>query len=332
MSQDSTPARGRRPLGPSGARLLTTMAQARALDLAGRTGLLRLLARADGPVPDPAAALSLDPETTALVLQVLIDADVVSRGPDGFRARPWLVEAESELVGGVDGTVQALGAGPEFLQQGALSAAFRQRSYSPETVLGLASMFGAAAAGLAAALPKVDGAILDLGAGSATWSLQMAAQAPGARVVAVDRAPVLEAARLAAGPLGLSDRLQAVAADLTCDPWPAGPFPRVVLANVLHLFRPPAAAGLVERAAAALAAGGQLVVVDAIGSVGDPTRDAYALQLRMRQPHGTVHPVDELCAWMRAAGLRDPQVLPLSTQTGGVLPLGAIVATAPESP
>jgi SAM-dependent methyltransferase len=87
---------------------------------------------------------------------------------------------------------------------------------------------------------------------------------------------------------------------------PSEAFDRILLANVLHLEPPHSARSLLRRMTAALAPGGELVVIDALAG-GDPARDRarsiYALHLAMRTRRGRVHSRAEVERWCREAGL-----------------------------
>jgi ubiquinone/menaquinone biosynthesis C-methylase UbiE len=91
------------------------------------------------------------------------------------------------------------------------------------------------------ALPQ-GAAILDVGAGSAVWSLSLAKRKGGASVTAVDWPAVLEVAAETAEQLGIADRLTTLEGNYHDVEFPAAAFDLVILANVTHLESPGATA------------------------------------------------------------------------------------------
>ena len=128
--------------------------------------------------------------------------------------------------------------------------------------------FAVQAAELAAALPGAPRTILDVGSGSAVWSLAMAARLPLAHVVAVDLPAVVGRAHATADALGVDRRRTSLVAGDYHDVVLPSKLGRIVVANVLRLERPDGARRLLARLAAQLAPGGRLVVVDA--AAGSP--------------------------------------------------------------
>lgn len=299
-----------------GHELVMRLAEASALHSAACTGLLRLLAEAQAPVADPAGALGLHPVGAERVLAVLAVSGLVERSDDGWWGSRLLRVANEGLVAGVDGACRAFAGAPSLLETGCVSEGFEGMVYSRRAVDGLARMAALAADHLAGLLGPAEGEILDLGAGSAVWSLAMASADPSARVVALDRASVLVAARARADALGLSERFDALPGDLGALPRASGRFARVVLANVLHLFDEPRVAAVLRWVADALRPGGELVIVDVFAPPGDRLREAYALNLRLRHATGVAHAPERLAAHSEAAGLRPSPPVLLSAHAG----------------
>lgn len=286
--------------------LNTVLATGAAWSACARTGLLQRLAR--GPIDETDPELGLDPEAVGCVLRLLATQDAVCLTPAGWVATPWVRDAVEASVSDASTAAALFEHVETFLRNGSTSGAFPQ-AYSATPVSRLGVMFEAPAARLAAALPPPGGPVLDVGAGSAVWSLPMAA--PDSPVVALDRGPVLPAARERAERAGVP--LQCVEASLWDVDFRTLPSARVVCANVLHVFRAERARDALIRMAAAVRPGGDLVIVDSV--LDDPahaaSRAAYALQLRLRQPEGTVYGVSAIQGWMREAGLVPAEVVPL---------------------
>jgi SAM-dependent methyltransferase len=294
---------------------LTAGALAASLIAAARAGLLRALVE-DEPAPagELATRLGLDLRACERVLDVLVAEQLARRDGERYGAGPVLHAA---LTGGLC-TIGELAAfwehAPAFLRSGGariqVDGEARQRGANYRDVVArLGRRFEPRARQLAAAIDDAypaPEAILDVGAGSAVWSLAMAERHLGARVVAVDLPEVVPATRAFAYARGLADRLDTQAGDYREAPVPQAAFDRIVMANVLHLEPPEVARAVIARWAPALRPGGVLLVVDV---VSDGSRDgerlwaAYALHLAMRSRHGYPHREPELRAWLVEAGL-----------------------------
>lgn len=292
---------------------------------AWRSGMLAQLERAPASAAEMASSLGLHEGSTELVLDALEAFGLVERCEGGWRAAERFTGRSRGPSGGIDGLARTYTRLPEMLVSGEASSAYAdEESGYREVTPRLGELFARAADALADALGPTDGPVLDVGAGSAVWSLAMIAKSPGARAFALDRPGVLEAACARAKQLGLEDRIVTVAGDLETAELAAGTFARIVVANVLHLEAADGCARLVSRLARALRPGGELVVVDVVGT--EPANRAYvasyALHLRLRRARARVHPADEIHAWLHAAGLDRRRVVSLDAHAPA---LGAIV-------
>ncbi|MXR40016.1 methyltransferase domain-containing protein [Halobaculum sp. WSA2] len=114
---------------------------------------------------------------------------------------------------------------------------------------------------VAEALGDVSGArVLDLGGGHGTYAVELARR--GASVTLVDRSPALEPAREAAADADVDGE---PGTDSDADSDADSGYDLVLLFNVLHGHSPAEAATLLDRAAAALAPGGRLAILDQFG-------------------------------------------------------------------
>lgn len=290
---------------------------------AWRSGLLSRLERGTSSCGALASELGLHEEATRLVLEALAAFGLAERTEGGWRAAPCITERGA--AENVDELARLYAHLPTLLASGETVRVDRDESYVRVTPR-LGEMFQSAAEALAAALPAVDGLVLDVGAGSAVWSLAMVARSPDARAVALDSAAVHSAARARASSLGLSARLDTLAADFTTVELAAGTYARIVVANVLHLEPAHVCERLLARIAPALRPGGELVVVDVLAA--SPERAAfvasYALHLRLRRDGARVHPATEIADWLERAGCNRPRLVSLDSHVPG---MGALVAT-----
>lgn len=310
-------------------------AAAAALFAADRAGVLQAL-RQPTRVEDLAAQQRLDARGLQTVLEVLRANGLLARRDDGaYAASEPLVQALGNRRATPGYWADLFGHTGAYLQTGRAhdprsgETAGRAGTY-PDVVHYLADLFEGPALTLAAALGPLPpcARILDVGAGSAVWSLAQLDPAEGPHLTALDLEAVLPRALERGRRLGLDAHMTLYAADYLVDPLPAGPFDRILLANVLHLEPEERAAALVQRAADVLAPDGQLVVVDALAPATDEedrAHTAYALYLALRVDQARVHPEDRLREWLGSAGLAEVRRVPLND---GRSSLGALVAAA----
>lgn len=285
---------------------------------AERRGLWRALT----PAPQSAEALATrcgaSPRAAALVLDALAAAGACTRTPEGYARDegmpggwPW-----SELDG--------------FLANGTpvvpIDAPARRGELYRSAVGYLGARFRRPAEALAEVLPA-RGRVLDVGCGSAVWSRAMLARSPEASLVGLDLPEVVAelTPRLRAEEPALAERVTLVAGDYF-QAVPEGLFDRVVMANIVHLETPEAAARLVARFAERLAPGGELVIIDAFA---DETFDDrlgrafYAVHLGLRTALGGVYGLADAARWCEAAGLGGARLV----RCPGYSVMGAVVAT-----
>jgi ubiquinone/menaquinone biosynthesis C-methylase UbiE len=156
-------------------------------------------------------------------------------------------------------------------------------------------------------------AILDIGAGSAIWSLTLAKEDSASLVTAVDWPAVLEVALETAEQLGVSDRLTTLAGNYHDVEFPAAAYDLVILANITHLETPAGNRDLIAKSRRALKRSGRIAVIDVFpGQVqGDLNRTLYVLGLALRTRQGRVYPIEELSEMMCDCGFEVPRLLPL---------------------
>lgn len=206
--------------------------------------------------------------------------------------------------------------------------------YSP--VVGvLGSLFADRARQLASTL-KESGelpgapAILDVGAGSAVWSLALARIDPAAKVTAVDRPKVLKIARAAAAEAGLDERFSTLEGDWRQVPLPEVSFDVVFLANLCHLEPGAEVARLFQRLQPALRPGGLVVIVDTVPPdrhQASLTDLLYGLRMGLRTSRGDLHHLDSYRRWLHRAGLTFVSARRLGDTDHG---LSAILARRPQ--
>jgi (2Fe-2S) ferredoxin/predicted O-methyltransferase YrrM len=147
--------------------------------------------------------------------------------------------------------------------------------------------------------------MLDLGGGSGAYSIAFAKAAPALQAEIVDLAEVLPITQEYIRKAGLEDRISTRAGDMLTVPLESGHYDLVVLSAICHMYAPEENQQLFERAYAALAPKGRLVVSDFILEA-DKTAPRYgalfALNMLVNTRAGASYSEPEYEAWLKAVG------------------------------
>lgn len=298
-------------------------------------GLLDALRQQPHTAASLARACKTAERPTALVLDVLTTLGVVRADGDTYRLTP-LAEM---LLGSSyrdlsDGYWAHL---PRFLRSGeplmAMDDTAQSETHYQAQAAALAWMLAPAAEAAARALAmdqRQAPRILDLGAGSAIWSLTFARHAPDAHVTAVDWPAVLEVARATAQRMGLADRLTPRPGNYRDVALEEAHYDLAILGNVTHLETRDGNQFLFNKVCRALRPAGQLAILDVFeGSPdGGLNRALYSLGLALRTREGRVHPVGTLTNHLHTAGFGNLELLPLPVPPHA---LGLLLARKPAS-
>jgi SAM-dependent methyltransferase len=159
--------------------------------------------------------------------------------------------------------------------------------------------------------------LLDVGGGTGIYSVACLRHNPGLRAVVWDRPEVLKVAREFADAYGLADRLECRPGDMFRDPVPAD-CDVMLLSNVLHDWDVPECRALVRRCAAALPAGGRLLVHDVFlnDALDGPLPIALYSAALFALTEGRAYSAAEYREWLRAAGLAPGDVVPTLIHCG----------------
>lgn len=164
---------------------------------------------------------------------------------------------------------------------------------------------------LAEQLPPSVRRVLDLGAGSAVWSIPLASRLPEVHAVAVDRPRVLdEVTRHFLQRHHLLERYELWPGDYHQITLPENSFDVICLGHLLHADGWDLSATLLQRCYAATAPGGYLVVAEIVGS--EPRSRHYEsnvfdLSMLMLTEAGVVFTAAELETLVWQAGFQGPR-------------------------
>ena len=300
--------------------LLWSFAGQRVVTVAGRTGLLRRLARSPGLPEEVADELGLDALATGKLVRALCALGVLEVMDERYRVAPalapWLDGGDRDLTPFLDhahslydrwgahleGWVRGQGwpssrRGPEDLER--FGAAMRALGlYTADLVVRQLDLTGCRRA-------------LGVGGGFGHFARALCDAVPGLEATVLDLPEVVEAAASAVEDPTLGGRVAFVGGDYLASDYGSG-FDLVLFANVLHQELPAQAASMLRRGAEALAPGGRAVVVDF--SIDADQRESvmgalFAVNMR---DFGDTHTFPAISRWMLDADLEAPYRVDLS--------------------
>ena len=154
--------------------------------------------------------------------------------------------------------------------------------------------------------------ILDVGAGSAVWSLTIAEMDADAHVTAIDRPSVLEVAMAKAELCGAADRFTPMPGDYHEVSLEDEAYDLIIVANVTHIETPDGNNALMKKLYPALKPKGLIAVIDVMpGDKGRCQAALYAIGLALRTENGRVYKADELKEFVSQAGFSKIRSVPL---------------------
>ena len=220
---------------------------------------------------------------------------------------------------------------PQFLQTGVPLAEMDSVEQSADQyekqVSALAWMMTPAAETMAQVLgmgrSRTSMNILDVGAGSAIWSLTCAKHDPTTAVTAADWPVIVEIAAGFARQMGLEDRFAAIPGNYHESDLGEDRYDLAIVANVTHIETPDGNRDLFRKLHKALKAGGEVVIVDVmpVQPEGRVSAALYALGLALRTAQGQVHSADALQQYLLDTGFSDCalQPIPVAPHTMGMI-------------
>ena len=146
--------------------------------------------------------------------------------------------------------------------------------------------------------------MLDVGGGSAAYSIAFAKANETLRATVLDLPAVLPIAQGHINAAGLAGRVDTRAGDLRHDALGNG-FTLVLVSAICHMLDPQENQDLLRRCFEALEPGGRVVIQDFIleaDKTGPKQAALFALNMLVGTPAGSTYSYEEYTAWLRAAG------------------------------
>jgi len=172
------------------------------------------------------------------------------------------------------------------------------------------------AEGLAAEVanwPNPPRKVLDIAAGHGFFGISVARVVPGAAIVALDWAAVLELAERNAAEAGVSDRFTTIAGSAFDVGW-GSDYDLVLLPNFLHHFDHETCVLLLRKARASLAPGGRVIAVEFVPNgdrVSPPWPATFAMMMLATTQRGDAYTARDLDLMARDAGFSGASVRPM---------------------
>ena len=146
--------------------------------------------------------------------------------------------------------------------------------------------------------------LLDVGGGSGVYAIAIAEASPAVQATVFEAAPVDGIARRTIAAAGLSPRVTVATGDMFTTPWPAG-HDTHLFSNVLHDWDEPDCRRLLELSAAALPAGGRILIHDMLldDDKAGPLWAAEYSVLLSTVTQGRLYSAAEIAGWLEPLGL-----------------------------
>ena len=318
--------------------------QSRVLATAVELRLFTRLPARGATVPEVASMLGLPERPARILLTALTAMGLLVKRTARFRNGPvaarYLVEGRPGFYGDFVRMMdlrlydayrhleRALREDRSVTSDPALGDVFQAMTRDPATTRMFTSAMHAAGTYWGEQLAKAvdfsrDRLLLDVGGGSAVYSIAIAKRHRRLRAIVLDLPAVLGIARERIGEAGLESRIETRAGDLFDDPWPRGP-DVVLFSAILHDWSPETSKALLRKAAEVLPKGGTVVIRE-LFTDDDGTGPLYAAMssvTMLLETQGENYSWATYESWLREAGFGRFQRVPFRTTAAS----GALVA------
>lgn len=209
-------------------------------------------------------------------------------------------------------------AGAAFIYRDGIASAMEQAESARHFTMALAGRATNVAPHLAERVDLSQAkCLLDIGGGTGIYSIAFLMRNPQLKAIILDRPEVLRVAEEMAQHYRVADRLKLLAGDMFADP-PPRDCDAMLLSNILHDWDVPQCQQLVDRCAAALPAGGRLLVHDVFlnDAQDGPLPIALYSAALFTLTEGRAYSTAEYRGWMESAGLLVSPVVPTLIHCG----------------
>jgi ubiquinone/menaquinone biosynthesis C-methylase UbiE len=294
-------------------RLLWSFASHRVITVAGRTGILRLLAEESRTTDQIAAELDLDPLATGKVVRALSALGIAEADGEHYRAVEGLSDhflpGDRDVVPFLEHSHAMFERWGTTLEPWLRGNEWPVAERTPEETrrfgAAMRAMGGQTARRVAEAM-DLEGVnrMLDVGGGWGQFAQAMCRVKPGLRATVLDQPEVVERARAELEGSEFRNSIGFLSGDYFATDYGTG-YDLVLIANVLHQETSDRACELVRRGAEALIPGGRLAVVDF--AIDDQQHEhllgaLFAINMRS---FGDTWTEPDIRSWMEESGLVD---------------------------
>jgi ubiquinone/menaquinone biosynthesis C-methylase UbiE len=268
-----------------------------------------------------AAAAGTDPRGTRMVLDSLVVIELLTKRDGRYALGP---EAQAFLVEGRPGSLTRTVAElpglhwdqwsrlPDLLASGqqphGMTDLDQATTFFPRLIRAIMPLgLGAAdrtAEHFGIGASRTGVRVLDIGAGSAAWSIPFARRDPSSAVTAFDLPDVLAETRQIVAEFGVAGQYTFEPGDLMKADFRSARYDFAILGNICHGLLPEANRDLFGRIRPALAPGGRLLIVDMLPNearTGPPTPVLFAVTMFVMGGADT-YTLSQYTAWLTAAG------------------------------
>jgi len=294
-------------------RLLWNFAAHRVITVAGRVGMLNLLAARPATPDEVASELGLDPPATGKMIRALCAQGLIEAEGESYRLtsaiRSYFCGDDDDLGPFIDHLHSMYERWGESLEPWLRGEAWSTAPRTPEET----KRFGAAMKAIGGQMARraaeaLDlegvGSMLDVGGGWGQFAKALCVVNPELEATVLDVPRVAEAAPASIAGTEFEGRISWIGGDYLETEYGSG-YDLVLLSNILHQELAPKASEIIRRSAAALAPGGRVVIVDfAIDDAKQEHLLGVLFAINMRS-FGDTYSEPELRGWMEDAGLVD---------------------------
>lgn len=297
-----------------------SFAASRVLTAAVQLDVFSPIAAGCSDVAAVAQACNATERGVRMLLDALVATGLLTVGDDGYRLAPlasrYLVRGNPDYVGALfetDALWQSWSGLTDAIRSGRPTVAVEQQQKAEEFFPILVRTLhiinreparrAAQALNVAAHTGRLD--VVDIGCGSAVWSIAVAEQAPRAHVVAQDFPALMPVVREYADRHGVADRFDYLPGNLHSVDFGEGRYDLALLGNIVHSEGAESSRTLLKRLARALKPGGRVAIVDMVPA-DDRSGPVYpllfALNMLVHTEAGGTYTLAEYRQWLQEAG------------------------------